>query len=773
LGTTPDRLKQDLSYASRILRRSPGFTLTAVAVLAFGIGLNVTAFGFLNTAMFRPLPGIDNPHTVMRLTRRAPESSSTNISYPAYDFYSRNKQNFTSMFAVSSAELTYEENERWKSRFVTRNYFSELGVGPAYGRLEAREPGDIVLSSTFFARRFSGDPSIIGKPILLNRKAARVIGVAASGFQGLDPEGDQAWAFLEDHPHFFADSKLLISIDMQPLHLYGRLPAGLSPKAAEQAMRPIVDQRRKVAPTEIWKDEFLYIEPGAYTIRGAEKLLAPLLIASTLLLLVLLTACANLGNLLLARSVTREREFSIRAAIGATRGRIIRQLMTESIALALLGAVAGLALSSVATTILVRTLDWPAYIDVAPDWRVATFAFLSGLLASLLFGLAPALQATRTNPVRASRLRHIFIGAQAAACCGLLILSGLLTRGLFKSISEKPGFTYQQSAVIDPNLHGVGRSGQSARIYLEQLKTRLSEISGVQSASIATIPPLGQRSSTTLLPIGIALVNEIDPDYFDTMQIPLLRGRTFRPGDRDVTILGERTASRLWPNHDALGKEYTSKDGKVRRTVIGIAANAPIYSPGEPDAMEIYLPLKDESFEHALLLVRTANLTPIQKALQKAANDIDTTVIPSLSPMRQGMDRLVNNSRAAALTVSALGAFSLSLAVVGFAGLIGFAVTQRTREIGIRLALGATRWQVMRIALDRLLLPTATGIAAGMALAAGLAHLLRSELYGLSTIDPLTFITAPALFLAFALLFSLGPLSRAAKVAPATALRHE
>jgi predicted permease len=768
-----DRLKQDVSYAARILRRSPGFTLTAVAVLAVGIGLNVTAFGFLNTAMFRPLPGIENAHSVMRLTRRAPGSSSTNISYPAYDFYNRNKQNFSSLFAAASAELTYEETERWKSKFVTPNYFQELGVGPSYGRLESREPGDVVLSSNFFVRRFAGDPSIVGKRILLNRKAARVIGVAASSFQGLDPEGVDAWGFLEDHPHFFADSKLLTSIDMQPLHLYGRLSDGTSPKAAEAAMRPIVDQRRKIAPTEIWEGEYLYVAPGAYSIGGSEKLLGPLLIASTLLLLVLLTACANLGNLLLARSLGREREFSIRTAIGATRGRIIRQLMTESVALALLGALAGLALSSLATTILVRALDWPSYIDAAPDWRVASFAFLSGLFASLLFGLAPALQATRTNPVRAARLRHVLIGAQAAACCVLLILSGLLTRSLFKSISEKPGFAYEQSAIVDPNLNGVGRSGQSARIYLEQLKARISEINGVQSTSIATIPPLGQRSNTTRLPVGIALINEIDPEYFNTMQILLLRGRTFRPGDRDVVILSERTASRLWPNEEALGKEYTSRDGKVRRTVIGIASNAPIYSPGDPDAMEIYLPLQEESFEHALLLVRTENLTPIQKALQNAANEIDSTVIPSVSAMREGMTRRVNNSRSAALTVSALGAVSLSLAVVGFAGLIGFSVTQRTREIGIRLALGATRWQVMRIAFDRLVLPTASGIFTGMVLAAGLSYVLRSELYGLSTIDPLAFLSAPALFLAFALLFSLGPLSRAAKIAPATALRHE
>ena len=769
-----DRLHQDLNYASRILRRSPGFTLTAVGVLAFGIGLNVTAFGFLNTAMFRPLPGIDNPHTLMRLTRRGPESSSSNLSYPSYDFYRRHNTAFRSMLAVAGGELTFQETERWRAQFVSSNYFAELGVGPSYGHLEFREPGDIVIGATFFDRHFSGDPAIVGKSILLNRQAARIIGVAPAEFIGLDPQGPDVWALLEDHPHFFPQSQFLTSTAMQPLHLYGRLAPNTSPQAAEQAMRPVVAERRKQAPTEIWPDEYLPVEPGAYVMQGSfSKIVGPLLLAATLLLLVLLTACANLGNLLLARSVTRERELAIRTAVGATRGRIVRQLMTESIALALLGSAAGLILSAFATKLLVQALDWPAFVDASPDWRVACFAFGAGLLASIAFGLAPALQATRTNPQRAARLRLTLIGAQAAACCILLIVSALLLRGLNKAVSDQPGFAFEQSAVIDPDLMGVGRQGKSAQLYFLQLKTRLSQLGGIEATALATIPPLGQRQATTLLPIGIVLINSVDNNYFETMQIPILRGRNFRRSDTDVVILGERAASRLWPGQDPVGKQYTGYRDSEHRTVVGIAANAPIYSPGDPDAMEVYKPIQESDMQHAVLLIRARQLSAIQRAAQQAANEIDSRVIPSLTPMRIGMDRRLRNSRSGALAVSALGVVSLSLAVIGFAGLISFSVTQRTREIGIRLALGASKWQVIRLGLDRLMLPTAVGLTAGIAIAAGLAHLLRSQLYGLSRIDPVSFLAAPAIFLFCALGASTGPLSRAAKVAPSTALRHE
>jgi predicted permease len=767
-----ERLLQDLRYAVRLMRRSPGFTLTAISVLAFGIGLNVAAFGLLNTVMFRPLPGIRDPHRLVRMWRKSPEGTSSNTSYPAFDFYRRNNQVFSSMLALSSGELSFGESERWKSKFVTRNFFETLGAGAAYGRLVATEPGDVVLSSAFFERRFGADVSMLGKPILLNRKAARIVGVAAADFQGLDPEGADAWARVEDHPHFFEGSSLLTSYEMQPMHIYGRLSPGVSPSMAEEALRPLVDERRKLAPLEIWNNEFLWVQPGAYIFHNTQKLGGPLLLASTLLFLVLATACANLGNLLLARSVTREREISIRAAIGANRGRIIRQLMTESILLALAGAVAGLALSTVTIAAVVRMMDLPSLFAVAPDWRVTAFAFGSALVASLLFGLAPALQATRANPRRGARLRLALIATQAAASCALLILSGLLTRGLQRANDTTPGFAYQESAVVDPNLSGIGLDATSTKLYIDELRTRLAGVNGVESTALATLPPLGYRTSNRRLPQGTLLLNRVDSRYFEAMKIPLLRGRTFVGGDLDAVILSERAATRLYPNQDPLGKEYNSGNANERLTVVGVAANAPITSPGDPDAMEAYFPMQvaDQS---AVIIVRTSHLDSTLKDLQRAANGIDRRVIPQVSAMRDSMARRISNSSTGAMAVALLGAVALALALVGFAGLISFAVTQRTREIGLRLALGATRFEVMRIGLDRMILPTTAGLIAGMAAASGLAYVMRAELYGLSSLDPVSFGLAPLLFLAFALLCSMGPLSRAARVDPATALRHE
>jgi predicted permease len=538
-------------------------------------------------------------------------------------------------------------------------------------------------------------------------------------------------------------------------------------------MRPVVNAWREASPAEVWKDEYLHVAPGAYVMQAQDKIIVPLLIASSLLLLVLATACANLGNLLLARSVSRERELAIRTAVGANRGRIVRQLMTESAALALLGAGAGLALSMVATTVLVRLLDWPSLVDATPDWRVVGFALGSGLLASVFFGLAPALQATRTDAKRAARLRLTLVGLQAAASCILLIVSGLLLRGLSKAVSQEPGFAYAQSAVVDPDLHGVGREGAAARLYFNELQSRLARVSGVEATAIATVPPLGRRTISMRNAAGTILVNHISPDYFVTMQIPLLRGRNFHAGDREVTILGERTASRMWPNQDPIGKEFVASPGEARWTVVGVAANAPITLPGDSDAMELYRPIEDANLREAMLLVRTARWGGVQGLVQQAANGVDPLVIPKVTSMREGMERQMRNSRSGALTVAFLGIVSLTLAVVGFAGLISFSVTQRTREIGIRLALGATRWEVMRVGLDRLLVPTVCGLIVGAAAAAGMADLLRSQLYGLSPLDPVSFLGAPLLFLVVALVFSVGPLSRAARVDPSTALRHD
>jgi len=305
-------------------------------------------------------------------------------------------------------------------------------------------------------------------------------------------------------------------------------------------------------------------------------------------------------------------------------------------------------------------------------------------------------------------------------------------------------------------LQSVGIENQKARLYLNELRARVDQVSGVESTTVATIPPLGNRRSVRCSKVGTLYINNIDRNYFDTMRIPLLRGRTFLPNEQNVLILSDRAASRLWPNEDPLGKEFVTEDGKKRWPVIAIAANAAVNHPGDPDAMEIYHPLTDADLSFAVLLVRTTNRTQAQQSLQQTANSINASVIPNIETMREGMDRRLRNSR-----------------TVGFAGLISFAITQRTREIGIRLALGATRWQVMRLGFDRLIPPTAIGIAIGMVAAAALGHALRAELYGLSALDPLTFILTPILFLATALIFSNGPLTRAAKIDPSTSLRHE
>lgn len=768
-----ERLMQDLRYAMRGLRRSPGFTLTALAVLAIGIGLNVTAFGILNAAMFRPLPGIDDAPRVVRLTRRSPSSSSTNVSYPSFDFYARHQQVLTPLFAEAGMQFLYGEQERWRGNLVTPGYFAGLGVGASLGGVEMNEPGDIVLSAKFFESRFGSDASVIGRIVRLNNKTARVVGIAASEFLGLEGVGCDLWGRIEDHAHFFEGSQILQSTTLDPLHVFARLKPGWTVEAAEAALRPLVDERRKQSPAEIWDQEFLRITPGAYLSTNLQKVTAQMSIAGILLLLVLLTACANLGNLLLARSVARQREISIRMAVGASRWRVVRQLMTESLLLAMLGAACALALSTVISRLIAVWLDWPSFIVVTPDWRVILFSVGTGFLAAMMFGLAPALAAVRANARRSTRLRLTLVGAQAAACCVLLIVSGLLVRGLWKGTFSGPGFVYAESVVVDTGVLLAGKTGDAVRVYFEALDAKVRAVPGVEATALATVPPLGQRNSNIGTKAGPALLNSISPNYFVTMGIDLRFGRTFAPGDKDVIIVGERLAARLWPNENPLGKEYRSVDGKLRWAVVGVAADAPIYSPGNSDAMEMYRPLNVESMGEAALLVRTRKLDAALESIRKAGKAADPAVLTSYKPMREGMARRLRNSQAEVLGVGMLAGITLLLALVGFVGLIAFTVTQRTREIGVRLAMGATRFDVMRVGLDRILSPTLVGLLAGIVLAAAMAKWLRSELYGLSNLDPVSYVAAPVLFLACALLFSLAPLRRAARVDPATALRHD
>jgi predicted permease len=770
-----DDLRQDLRYGIRSLRRSPGFTLTAVLVLAFGLGVNLTAFEILNFFVFRPMP-VRDPYTIVRLNREAPGSRATNVSYRTYDFYNRHKgSSFAAMMASVHETLTLEGGQPLATRFVSRNYLDELGAMPAYGRLlraDAHEPGAVVLSYRCFERRFGADPSWIGKTVKINKQSALIIGVAPAGFNGLSKQTVDVWAAIEDQPAYFPGSKMLTAFDLHPVHFYGRLAPGVTMTAARDAMRPVAAELRRQSPNDYWEGEWLAVDPGGNRERLNSETLPVLTLAAGLVLLVLLTACANLGNLLLARGAARERELSIRSSTGASRMRLIRQLLTENLLLAVLGAIVGLALSTLILKVLLYYFEPTALFDVTPDWRVLTFTAAAAIVSSLMFGLMPALQTTRRSIHQSGRLRTFLIASQVATSCALVILSGLLVRGLQHGLQIDMGFSFEQSITVDPNLIALGRKGDAARAYTDTLEATVRRLPGVQAASLATISPFGGRTATAIYHSLRIAFNEVDPAYFETLEIPLRRGRTFdAKKDQDTIIVSERLAHKLWPGEEPLGKVFAWPGGKDQWTVIGVAANASIMQLGDAEALEMYRPLKRP--EDAILIVRTANAAASLHAIQDAVNRIDSTVVPLVSLVRDRFEIRLRDHKLSTTAITMLGVTAMILAVVGLAGLISFTVTQRTREIGLRMALGATQRQSIWVGIEKLIRPVAVGALLGSAGAWGLGTVMRSQLFGVSPADPLSYATAIFGFALLAAAAASPSLLRASRVDPAIALRHD
>ncbi len=775
-----ESLLQDARYGLRQLRGHPGFTLVAVLTLGLGVGVNLAAFHFLNFLVFKPLP-VRDPDSIVRLSPASPGGSSTSLPYAAMDFYRRHNTVLSAVLASSSDELTFGDDPaaRIYVKFVTANFFSELGAAPAYGRLldprmderSAAEPV-AVLGYGFWQRRFGSDPGIVGKTILLNLRPVTVVGIAPYDFTGLDAEDTAVWLPVVHHPHFIEGSGMLTDMDKSPMDMYGRLRPGVTLQQAQDALRPLVAELRRQYPQHFSEGEYLALHPGAYLEDLSNAPLPLLAFFAALVLLILVIACANLGILMLARGVAREREISIRFAVGASRGRIVRQLLTESLLLALLGSVAGAAIAAVAVRIaLAMVIDVAHFYRFALDLRVFAVAFLLAILATTVFGLTPALAAAR-KAHRAPRARRVLVAVQVAASCVLLIVSGLMVRSLRLALTADPGFDYQRVLTIEPALSLHGYDGPTAAAYLETLRERVGAMPAVESAALCTAPPLSGR---VIIYTGVkpqpwrAFANEVDPSFFRTVGIPLLRGRNFSPGEsQKVAIVSDALARQLWPDQDPLGQSFSEA------IVIGVAARARTAELSDPDAAQVYMPLQTRNAGSAVLLVKAsgppeAHLEP----LRAAAQALDPRVMPSVTLMKDTYQQRVAASGHGAIVVSSLGLLAALLAAIGVYGLVSYVVSERQKEMGIRLALGASRSSLLELVLRQFYTPLLLGIVAGVSLAAGLSLALRSMLFGLSHLDPASYVAAVLFFLLLAGAAALLPARRATKINPVEVLRYE
>ena len=813
------RLIQDLRYALRMLARTPGFTAVAGISLALGIGANTAIFSLTYAVLMRPLQVDDPDRLAVIFSRHEGGGPYGTSSYPDYRDFRDQSDVFSGLAAHTVAPVSLSSGDSAQvvlGKVVTANYFSVLGVDAAHGRTFLPEEGypsragDVcVISDGLWKRRFGADPAVVGRNLVVNGSPTTVVGITPEGFGG-------TWAALEIDiwtPMSIVERMVPFGVDMERrgnewLAIVGRLKTGVTLSQASSRLQvisnrlaeehPGSNRNKRAVVVGFHQDRVPLVSGAADAARGV---LAMLL---AVVGFVLLIACTNVANTLLARGVSRRREIAVRLAIGAGRGKIVRQLLTESVLLALIGGAAGLLVARWAMhglLALMPTLLVPVRLEMGLDVPVLLFTLAVSVVTGVLFGLFPALQATRPQLIPAlkesgalaavsgsrSRLRHALLTAQVALSLVLLIGAGLFLKSLWNASTIDPGFNPQGllRAGISVGLQGYDES--EGRRFHQALLEKVRAIPGVQSAAWGAQVPLGPmaRSRSISVPgyepregefmsFGF---NGIGPGYFETIGSPILFGRGFLQSDTDdserVVIVNEALAQRFWPGRNPVGNAMGV--GGVEHRIIGVAKTGKYRSLGEDPTPYYYLPL-EQHYEPLLYLhVRTAgNANSVVTAMLAEMRTLDPH-IPAFDV--QTMSDHLRYARFPATLAGALfgvfGALALVLSVIGIYGVISYWVNQRTREIGIRTALGAVRGDVIRMVLRRGLVLTCGGIVCGLLAAAALSRLVARFLYDADPLNAEMFLGASVVLVLVTLAACYVPARRATQVDPMTALRYE
>jgi len=812
----------DLKFAFRQLLKSPGFTTVAVLTLALGIGLNAGIFTILNAVALRPLrvQGAERLGCVFqdfsRNRGRVPRNvydDASRASYSEYREYRDNNHVFSGLVAYApsiTATLGGERPQQIVGTLASANYFEVLKVRPSLGRgfldSDCTTPGEsavVVLSDEFWRSGLGADPSMIGKAITLNRTPFVVIGVAPAGFRGTEVVPTAFWAPLTMQRTFLRDKDILGDDFCGWLALMGRMKDGISIGKVRADLGVIA---ARLDQTQPGRATTLKIEKA--TLAAAPQMRTLVLSVGGVIfsaaVLVLVIACANIANLLLARAVGRRKEIAVRLAIGASRWRLVRQLLTESLMLALVGGALGSFFAFWSSTVVVRFIQShlplgvpPFVLDVGPDTRVLTFALLSSLLTGMTFGLVPALRSSRVDlslamkergaeseesPRRRGLLRSGLVATQVAACMVLLLATGLLLRGLYRAQFIDPGFKMKNVAVASFDFTGAGYSDQQAEVFQQQFMERLSALPGVDAVAQARSAPLSNRHYGGLFSIPgqegshPAEFNNVSPGYFQLLGIPIVEGRNFSDVENragaHVAIVTESTTRRFWPGQNPIGK--TLRQGTYDLEVVGVARDAQVYHLARSDDPCVYLPAGPKEQSDLQFLVHCASgYATTAASIQAAVRALDAELIVNIARLEGNFEYFRFPGRVLATLSAALGVLALVLALIGVYGMVSYAVSQRVREIGIRMALGADAREVMALILRQAMWPVAVGIAVGIVGCAAASSILSSVLYGISPHDPVSFLFVPGFLLAVALLASYLPARSATKVDPMEALRYE
>jgi predicted permease len=805
---------RDTRYALRSLGRSPGLAAVIVVTLALGIGLNSIIFSLVNAYLFRPAPLPEAERLVVVANTSPLLQQPHEVPYRDLQSYRELRSVFEDLAGTASYTESFDLGDRtdriWTER-TTGNYFSALRIPIALGRAyteesSARGENVMVLSHDFWSRRLAADSSIVGRTLRIEGAPRTVIGVAAPVFHGFSPMiRSDAWSPIDESPA--ARRELMRLSDGDWYNVFGVLRPGVSVSQARAALLGRAKQLQQQYPTTN-KDVEPIIVPEtrarpAVTIARPLPLMAAVLLSLTLMVLVV--ACANVASLLLARGTTKHRELAIRAALGASRWRLTRQALIEAALLSLAGALGAIALARWSTNALAHihlATDAPLLFDFAPDWRVFAFTMSAALATTLLAGLVPALRNANASPQSAlvtggrsatdraqQRVRSTIVVAQIAVSAIVVIAAGLFARSMQAAQTMELGFRTTNLLMAQFDLSLNGYDSTRARTFERELLSRARALPGVQRAALAARIPFGysnnaQRVSTENPsadnPDGqLIFQNIVSTDYFATAGPSILRGRDFTDADDasspHVAVINEAMAEQLWPKQDPIGKVFHIPTENEELRVIGVARSAQYMFLGEPARPFFWTALAQHRRLSAFLEIATAGSPESAiPALRRIVRELDPNV--PLFEVRSMTDHLRNGRAMFAVRLGALfgGAFAflaLALATVGLYGLVSYSVSHRTREIGIRIAVGASVRDVVRLMLRQGLTLVVVGIVLGVGAALGVTRLMSSLLYGVESRDLVTFLVGPLVMSVVALVASWIPARRAAAMDPVAALR--